>query len=364
MPDGIVLWGPPCVGSKPGDPDYEREVRPWVDRCRGVGVTKMITGAADPVLVAAGHEKGLVVHPYRDYTAFPNYGRRRVRYGWSLDWLRPPVESPEARRILERHRPVWDGPTVEEESVEAFALEHPELWSLTRDGSRPLRPGERRYMSLAFADVRANQTAKFLAALERAGGADGIQIEFVLGDEDEDGISPYGYEDAVTDAFREQTGRDPFIIPNGDPEWLRFRAGYVTRFLTELREAIAAAYPGVVFTSTMIAGDPDDYLKVLQDWPAWLDAGVVDELYVWWRTDSDLGRLERQARHAADIVAGRVPFIAELSCYHPGSFQDPDLLVEGARVALANGADAVGVYRSHAVDQLDLWPALERMAKL
>ena len=168
----------------------------------------------------------------------------------------------------------------------------------------------------------------------------------------------------MADAFREQTGRDPFIIPNGDPEWLQFRAGYVTRFLTELREAIAAAYPGVVFTSTMIAGDPDDYLKVLQDWPAWLDAGVVDELYVWWRTDSDLGRLERQARHAADVVAGRVPFIAELSCYHPGSFQDPDLLVEGARVALANGADAVGVYRSHGVDQLDLWPALERMAKL
>ena len=114
----------------------------------------------------------------------------------------------------------------------------------------------------------------------------------------------------------------------------------------------------------MIAGDPDDYLKVLQDWPAWLDAGAVDELYVWWRTDSDLGRLERQARHAADVVAGRVPLVAELSCYHPGSFQDPDLLVEGARVALANGADAVGVYRTHGVDQLDLWSALERMANL
>ena len=75
-------------------------------------------------------------------------------------------------------------------------------------------------------------------------------------------------------------------------------------------------------------------------------------------------RVERQARHAADVVAGRVPLIAELSSYHPGSFQDPDHLVEGARVALANGVDSAGVYRSHAVDQLDLWPALERMAKL
>lgn len=85
---------------------------------------------------------------------------------------------------------------------------------------------------------------------------------------------------------------------------------------------------------------------------------------MWWRTDSDLGRLERQARHVADVVAGRCPFIAELSCYHPGSFQDPELMLEGARIARANGADAVGVYRSHAVDQLDLWSTLEQMAKL
>ena len=186
----------------------------------------------------------------------------------------------------------------------------------------------------------------------------------MFGDEDDAGCSPYGYEDAVAAPFREQTGRDPFAIPNDDPEWLRFRAGYVTRFLVELKDAMAAAYPGAVFTSTMIAGDPDDYLKVLQDWPAWLDAGAVDEFYVWWRTDSDLVRLARQARHAAEVVAGRVPFIAELSSYHPGSFQDKGLLVEGARVALANGADGVGVYRSHAVNQLDLWPALERMAIL
>ena len=125
MPDGIVLWGPSCVRSEPGDPDYEPDVRTWVDRCASVGVTKFITGQADPVLTAAAHEKGIAAHPYRDYTAFPNYGRRRVRYGWSLDWLRPPVESAEVRRILERHRPVWDGPTVEEESVEVVRARAP-----------------------------------------------------------------------------------------------------------------------------------------------------------------------------------------------------------------------------------------------
>ena len=70
------------------------------------------------------------------------------------------------------------------------------------------------------------------------------------------------------------------------------------------------------------------------------------------------------------MVAGRIPLYVELtSCYHAGSFQEhnfghghrhlSELLLAGARRALAAGADAVGVYpRHHAVDQLDLWGTL------
>ena len=68
--------------------------------------------------------------------------------------------------------------------------------------------------------------------------------------------------------------------------------------------------------------------------------------------------------HVAKINSNRVPLIAELSCYHPGSFQQPEMLLEAARVALDNGADAVGVYRSHAIEQLDLWSVLEKISTL
>ena len=98
--------------------------------------------------------------------------------------------------------------------------------------------------------------------------------------------------------------------------------------------------------------------------PRWVEEGLIDELYVWFRTTSDLGTLERHVRQAADIVAGRVPLIAEISCYHPGSIQDPKRMVEATRRARASGADAVGIYRSHAVDQLDLWPVIEQIAQL
>ena len=86
-------------------------------------------------------------------------------------------------------------------------------------------------MSLAFPEVRANQIQKFLESLDSQRGADGIQVELVLGNEDADGVSTYGYEDAVADAFQQEHGKSPFDIPNSDPDWLRFRARYVTAFL-------------------------------------------------------------------------------------------------------------------------------------
>ena len=359
----LVLWGPPIVPSEPGESAYERDVEAWVDRLHQVGVTKNIPGTATPVLIEAAHKKGILVHPYVNYTAFPSYGIRNLTYGWSLAFLRPNVDAPGAREIMDRHRPVWNGPQIGEETLEPFAQQHPEFWSLTRDKSQTLEPGERRCMSLAFPEVRANQIQKFLDAFEASGG-DGLQMELVLGNEDENKVATYGYEDAVANAFQEKHGKSPFDIPNNDPDWMQFRADYVTSFLSELRDAIRKNYPGVQFNTTMIAGDPDDYIKVLQDWPAWVEQGLVDELYVWWRTNSDLKDLERQTKHVAEVVNGRCPFIAELACYHPGSFQQPELMLEGARIAKANGADAVGVYRTHAVDQLNFWPVLEKMAKL
>ena len=155
--------------------------------------------------------------------------------------------------------------------------------------------------------MRADQIQKFLTALEVTEGGDGIQVEIVLGNEDEHRVATYGYEDAVADPFRDQYGKSPLDVPNNDPDWMRFRAGYVTSFLGELRQAVKESFPDAQFTSTMIAGDADDYIKVLQDWPAWVEQGIVDELYVWWRTDSDLKSLERQAKHVAEVVNGRVP---------------------------------------------------------
>ena len=72
-----------------------------------------------------------------------------------------------------------------------------------------------------------------------------------------------------------------------------------------------------------------------------------------------MDRVERHTSQLAGLIRGRCPLIVELSCYHVGSFQDPKRMLEAARAALDNGADSVGMYRGHAVDQLNFWPLIE-----
>ena len=134
--------------------------------------------------------------------------------------------------------------------------------------------------------------------------------------------------------------------------------------MRDIRRKLSIDSPGARLTSTLIARDSKEYAKVFQDWPKWVDENLVDEFYIWFRTTNDLEEVERQTKYAADIIQGRVPFIVELSCYHPGSFQEPEILIEATRVARDNGADAVGLYRSHAVEQLNLWSTVDEMRKI
>ena len=358
----VMLWGPPVVPSEPLDPSFRDDMDIWIRKCVDAGVSRIIGGDKTLTLTEVANSHGIDVHPYVNYNSFPRHGWARKTYGWSLDFLRPTVDAEEARAILDKHRPIYDNPQINT-SASDFATKNPQYRSLTRNRSYVLQPGEDLYLSLAFSEVRAEQIQQFIEPLLSTKGS-GLQVEFVLGNEDENGCVTYGYEDVIVSAFEEKHGKNPFNLPNDDPDWLQFRADYVTRFMVEVRDAVKAAKPDAVFSATMIAGEKDDYLKLLHDWPAWVEAGAFDELFFWFRTNSDLDALERQMNHAATAINGRCRVIAELSCYHPNSFQEPDLMKKAGRIALDNGADAVGIYRTHGVEQLDFWPVLKEFSRL
>ena len=183
--------------------------------------------------------------------------------------------------------------------------------------------------------MRARQAAEIAQALTDT-GAEGVQVEFVNGMEDGGGLVPAGYEERTVAEYRQASGRDAHTLPPDDPEWLAFRAGHVTEMLLEARERVKAISKQAVFSATIIAREPERSLHGLHDWASWTERGVIDELYLWFRTESDPDAVERRVGHAARVVAGRIPLYAELSCYHAGSFQESGP-VAGGSAARAGG---------------------------
>ena len=356
---GFPLWCDKGGLIDPTEPGAERKVRDFVRKCADHGVTRLFPWTGSRVLVDVAHEKNIQVDPY---LAFNSHGRKTVRYTWSVNYVGPPIGTPEAKDILNHHRPIWAHRRYSA-GVSEFAEQHPEWWALDRQLTKELDVGRKRVMSLAMPEVRAYENRQYLSLLEDTGG-DGVQVEFISENKDANGVAIFGYEQPMVAAYQAKFGKNPFELANNEPSWVQFRADQVTTCLRELRQRLKDKFPKAILSVTVIDREREDYIKVGQDLPRWVEEGLIDEYYVWFRTTSDLGTVERHVKQAAEIIAGRSPLIAEISCYHPGSIQDPKLMVEAARRARASGADAVGIYRSHAVDQLDFWPVVEQIAHL
>lgn len=355
----FLLWCDKGGLINPESSTDEKKVVKFVQKCSDHGVTHLVPWSGTSILVEAAREKGIVVHPY---LAFNSHGSRRVSYAWSIDYIGGPPGSAEMRKKLELHQPIWSHPKSSPKLSE-FARAHPDYWAQNRKRSDELESGQRRTLSLAVPQVREHEISNYMEMVDRTGGH-GVQVEFVSVNRDVNGVGTDGYEKSMVLAYKKKHRRNPMELPNGAPSWVQFRSDYTTVTMRQLREALREKDSLAPMTAALIAREMDEYVKVFQDWPTWVDQNLLDELHLWFRTTSDVRRVERQVSEAVKRIRGRCPVVAELSCYHVGSFQDPDVLMEAARRARGSGADAVGIYRSHAVEQLGFWPLVEKIAVL
>lgn len=115
---------------------------------------------------------------------------------------------------------------------------------------------------------------------------DGIQLDYIRfplptyysADRYED----HGYNDDITAAFMKKYGVD--LNPKDMPvthelwdEWCEFRCDIITSFAAETSELVKEY--DLTFSCTCFSGGGDREKYIFQDVPAWIEQGIVDEIY-------------------------------------------------------------------------------------
>jgi uncharacterized lipoprotein YddW (UPF0748 family) len=88
----------------------------------------------------------------------------------------------------------------------------------------------------------------------------------------------FGYDAFTRALYQRETGRTVPADPS-DAAWVRWRADKLTAFVRRLRSAIRAQKPNLIFSLSPNYAD-FAYKLQLQDWRAWVRAGLVDEVVV------------------------------------------------------------------------------------
>ena len=128
--------------------------------------------------------------------------------------------------------------------------------------------------------------------------------------------SSFGYDDFTLSCYQQETGRTTRPAP-ADADWVRWRAMKLTQFVSRISKAIKAARPGIEL-SVSPNPYPWSYKNYVQDWPLWVEDGIVDEVVVQVYRDAlrgfegelrspTLAKLKGKARLAIGVMAGQKP---------------------------------------------------------
>jgi len=189
----------------------------------------------DPLalLIKKAHESGIEVHAWLNMLSLNNNKDSFLlkKYGTG---------------ILTRNR-------KEKHSVEDYMIDHQYF----------LEPGDMR--------VRAELCDIVGEVLQAYPGLDGVQFDYIRYP---DTKPAYGYTEANIERFKAAMG----CIPPGEcsKAWKDWKRSQVTELLAALAEKAHSVRPGIRVSATGCMPYVRAYYEAFQDWPSWLDRGLVD----------------------------------------------------------------------------------------
>jgi uncharacterized lipoprotein YddW (UPF0748 family) len=240
-----------------------------------------------------------------------------------------------------------------------FAKAHPEWYRVFRDGTV-----SDTNMSWAYPEVMEYKLATVRELLTY--DVKGILLDLVRqhcfrpGTQllDEQGVCRALYEPPLVNAFRAKTGRDPFAIPNDDPEWMRFRADCNTDYVRRVRQLIRETKPGVQL-GVMVRGighggsqhRGDPYRECLLDVSGWAKEGLIDLLVgdQWMSRQRTPEQLAEQVRLSVAQVAGTPVQVAlEMAIFDANL----DLVAKGLAAVRDAGAVELALYQDTVLEDM------------
>lgn len=177
------------------------------------------------------------------------------------------LERPTASELArEKHRTDQWIAQVDEFLPDNEPLADPGIWMegnvIPRRWMNPFHPQVQKFQLEIINDLMSNYEV------------DGFQFDDHLGLPVE-----FGYDPFTINLYRsEHGGRAPSSDPQ-DPEWIAWRANKISDFLGEVYKLVKARRPGAV-VSISPNPYPFAYANYLQDWPEWVNRGIVDELVI------------------------------------------------------------------------------------
>lgn len=153
-----------------------------------------------------------------------------------------------------------------------LALNHPDWFTQKRDGSQTSisAAGEVMWLNPFHPKVQEFIT-NLIVEIVTQYDVDGIQFDDHMSLPRE-----FGYDKYTTALYTQETQNNPPSNPE-DPAWMRWRADKITAFMVKLNQAVKARKPNAIFSVSPNYYD-FAYKFQLQDWLAWLDKNIIDEL--------------------------------------------------------------------------------------
>ena len=281
--------------------------------------------------IARSHEAGLRVHAWINVNLVAGVN-----------------ELPAARdHVIYRH-PEWlMVPRVLAEDLAGVDPRSPEyLGRLARFVRSQASELEGLYLS-PIAEASADHTVGVVHDIASRYAVDGVHFDYVRYPNDE-----FDYSRDALAAFRRSVVRDlpeadvqrydvrlgaaPLIYAQAFPEsWRAFRADRLTALIVRLRNAVRDARPAVIVSAAVFPDAPEAAARRLQEWPGWLDRGLIDVVCpMAYTTDA---RVFASQIAAARDIAGRHPIWAGIGAYRLSSGQ----IVENVQAARRLGAAGI-----------------------